>query len=84
MSASYPPGRKVVAVVWIGTAVWVLILLFICVWVGLRPRERTVTHIYHKASANWWAHRDLYSGPGDFNYLTSPSCSRRSRFCQCP
>ena len=36
---------------------------------ALRPHDRTVTGIYHNAVTNWWAHKNVYTGPAGFNYL---------------
>jgi hypothetical protein len=46
-----------------------LTVLFICVWVAIHPRLRSITVIYHMASAKWWAREDIYWGPGGLNYL---------------
>jgi len=37
--------------------------------VAARPLSRSVTPLYHEASANWWAAEELYGGPGGMNYL---------------
>ena len=48
---------------------WLIPLLVISVMVAHNPEKRTVTPLYHEASANWWAGRDLYVGPSGMNYL---------------
>src|SRR5258705_230271 len=48
---------------------WVLPMLVIAILVAYNPSKRTVTHLYHEASANWWSGKDLYQGPGGMNYL---------------
>ena len=54
---------------WAAVAVWAVPLLVICMWIAFFPHERTVTPIYHEATANWWAHKNLYEGPEGLNYL---------------
>ena len=48
---------------------WLISFLVIEIMVASRPLKRTVTPLYHTASANWWAHKDLYDGPKGMNYL---------------
>lgn len=48
---------------------WLIPFIVIAVMVGTRPLKRTVTPLYHEASANWWARQDLYNGPAGMNYL---------------
>ncbi len=50
-------------------ALWVIPMLVISVMVALRPAKRTVTPLYHEATANWWAREALYQGPTGMNYL---------------
>ena len=70
MSVRAPSFKRVFESGWTGAAVWLVPLLVISVPVALRPLARTVTPIYHGASAHWWAGADLYrGGPTDFNYL---------------
>jgi len=44
-------------------------MLVITLLVARNPLKRTVTHLYHEASANWWSSKDLYQGPTGMNYL---------------
>jgi len=44
-------------------------MLVISVMVFLRPLDRTLTPIYHEATANWWAGNPLYHGHSQMNYL---------------
>jgi hypothetical protein len=51
-------------------ALWIVPMLVIGVVVALRPMHRTVTiTCYHLPAGNWWAGKDLYSGPQGMNYL---------------
>jgi hypothetical protein len=49
--------------------VWIILFLVIGIMVASRPLKRTVTPLYHEASANWWAGRELYDGPQGMNYM---------------
>jgi len=49
--------------------VWLLPMLVIGVMVIHNPWKRTVTQLYHEASSNWRAGKDLYRGPTGMNYL---------------
>jgi hypothetical protein len=53
----------------LGVLIWLVPFLVITVLVALNPAHRNVTPLYHHASADWWAHKDLYAGPGGMNYL---------------
>ena len=53
----------------ISAALWLIPLLVISAMVAHNPVKRTVTPLYHEASANWWAGQDLYVGPSGMNYL---------------
>ena len=53
----------------IALAVWIIPFLIIGIMVASRPLKRTVTPLYHEASANWWAGKELYQGPQGMNYL---------------
>ncbi len=53
----------------LGILVWLLPFLVITILVIVGPWHRNVTPLYHQASANWWAGKDLYHGPGGMNYL---------------
>jgi hypothetical protein len=48
---------------------WAVALLAISIMVFLRPLKRTVTPLYHEATAHWWAGEALYQGPSGMNYL---------------
>jgi len=54
---------------WAAWLVWLIPMLIIGAMVIHNPWKRTVTHLYHEASANWWAGNDLYQGPTGMNYL---------------
>ena len=54
---------------WLGLCIWTFSMLVICIIVSITPWDRTVTPIYHNASSYWWAHKSLYNGPENFNYL---------------
>jgi hypothetical protein len=53
----------------IALALWIVPMLVIFVLVAHNPQKRTVTLVYHDASANWWARQDLYSGLDGMHYL---------------
>ena len=53
----------------LGVLVWLVPFLVISVLVAMNPPHRNVTPLYHEASENWWAGKDLYRGPGGMNYL---------------
>jgi hypothetical protein len=53
----------------LGVLIWLVPFLVISVLVAMNPPHRNVTPLYHKASENWWAGKDLYHGPGGMNYL---------------
>ena len=55
--------------VWAAWLVWVMPMLIIGAMVIHNPWRRSVTPLYHEASANWWAGKDLYHGPAGMNYL---------------
>jgi len=59
-------GRRFVAVAII---LWAVPMLVISIMVFLKPLKRTVTPLYHEASAHWWAGEALYQGPSGMNYL---------------
>jgi hypothetical protein len=48
---------------------WIIPMVVIGIMVAVQPLKRTVMPLYHEAAANWWAHRDLYTGPKGMNYL---------------
>ena len=48
---------------------WALPMLVISIMVFLRPLNRTVTPLYHEATAHWWTAESLYQGPSGMNYL---------------
>ncbi len=50
-------------------ALWILPILVVTVMVAMNPQKRTVTPLYHEASANWWQGKALYVGPSGMNYL---------------
>lgn len=50
-------------------ALWVVPMIVISIMVFLRPLKRTVTPLYHEATANWWTGAALYQGPSGMNYL---------------
>ena len=50
-------------------ALWILPILVVAVMVAMNPQKRTVTPLYHEASANWWQGKALYVGPSGMNYL---------------
>ncbi len=54
---------------WFGMALWFVPLLVISVMVLLRPEHRSVSMLYQRAVANWWAHQPIYEGPTGMNYL---------------
>ncbi len=54
---------------WLGVLIWLIPFLVISVLVAANPAHRSVTHLYHQASADWWAGKDIYRGPGGMNYL---------------
>src|SRR5258708_40251503 len=49
-------------------ALWVVPMLVVGVLVAVHPWKDTVTITYHKAVANWWAQKSLYTG-FDYHYL---------------
>lgn len=54
---------------WVAWLVWLIPMIIIGAMVIHNPWKRTVTHLYHAASANWWEGKDLYQGPAGMNYL---------------
>ena len=50
-------------------ALWTIAMLVVSIMVFTRPLKRTVTPLYHEATANWWAREALYQGPSGMNYL---------------
>jgi hypothetical protein len=54
---------------WIAWVLWLVPSVSIAVIVAGNPYRHTVTLIYHKAVASWWAHQAVYTGPAGFNYL---------------
>jgi hypothetical protein len=62
--------RNARAALIIAAALWIVPMLVIGVMVALRPLHRTVTiTCYHLPAGNWWAGKDLYTGPQGMNYL---------------
>ncbi len=57
--------------IWIAWGLWLTMAVVIAVLESVNPYGRTVTLIYHKAVASWWAHQAVYTGPTGFNYLPS-------------
>src|SRR5207244_3147947 len=53
--------------------IWLIPMLIISVMaihnLSHKPWNHTVTGLYHEASADWWAGKDLYHGPAGMNYL---------------
>lgn len=56
---------------WIAWVLWLVPAVAIAILVAVNPHHRSVTPIYHEATANWWAHQTVYRGPSEFNYLPS-------------
>lgn len=54
---------------WTAALVWAVPFLAVATYVGLRPRKRTVTPLYHEAVCFWQAHASLYTGPKGMNYV---------------
>jgi hypothetical protein len=52
----------------VAVLIWVLPVLVVTALVAINPLNRTVTHIYHQASANWWAGENLYTNEWGFLY----------------
>ncbi len=54
----------------LGVLTWLAPMLVIGFLVALNPERRSVTPVYHAASAAWWAGKDLYRGVGvNYHYL---------------
>lgn len=53
----------------LGILTWLVPFLVIGILVALNPEQRTVTSIYHQASASWWAGKNLYTGEWGYHYL---------------
>lgn len=53
----------------VAVALWVMPMIVISIMVAHKPWKRSVTSLYHEASQNWRAGKDLYQGPGGMNYL---------------
>jgi len=64
-----PTSARLCLDAWAAWLVWLIPMLIIGAMVIHNPWKRTVTHLYHEASANWWAGNDLYQGPTGMNYL---------------
>lgn len=65
-SAALLSGRRFVIT---GILLWAVPMLVISIMVFLKPLARTVTPLYHEATAHWWAGEALYQGPSGMNYL---------------
>ncbi|MGC8492175.1 MAG: glycosyltransferase family 87 protein [Syntrophobacteraceae bacterium] len=52
----------------LGVLTWLAPMLVIALLVALHPERRSVTPVYHAASAAWWTGKDLYRGLG-YHYL---------------
>src|SRR5256885_1517341 len=50
-------------------ALWTISTAVISMMVAVQPLKRTVTPLYHQATAHWWARQNLYAGPAGMNYL---------------
>lgn len=48
---------------------WITAIIVVSVLFIANPSHRTVTHLYHDASAQWAAGAPLYEGPSGMNYL---------------
>jgi hypothetical protein len=57
------------ACVTVALAIWLISFLALAILVAAGPQTRSVTSLYHQASANWRASEELYQGPGGMNYL---------------
>jgi len=64
-----PAPARLSPEVWAAWLVWLIPMIIIGAMVIHNPWKRTVTHLYHAASANWWEGKDLYQGPAGMNYL---------------
>jgi alpha-1,2-mannosyltransferase len=53
----------------VALAIWLISFSVVAIMVAARPLSRSVTPLYHEASANWWAGKELYEGPSGMNYL---------------
>lgn len=61
--------RKKLYSIILGVFVWMVPLIAIAVMIALDPTKRSVTPVYHAASASWQNGQDLYSDQGPWHYL---------------